>query len=417
MIKKNVPIYFFLIFSLSCSFIYSGCQIMPPAPNEAKWTVMVYLAADNNLEPMGIQDFNEMEMVGSTEDVNIVLQIDRIPYNILNQYKPGYGIYDDDSNSNWTSTRRYYVTQDMNPEIINSTLKMELGEKNMGDPETLKDFAQWAIQNYPAQHYMLVLWNHGGGFRSFETTRDICEDYTNDDIITMPQLEEALAFIYNQLGREIDIVGMDACFMAMVEVAYQVKDYTQIMVASEASIPGDGWQYDCLLQNLVTYPDQNAEQFAADIVNCYYDQYSGSWNNVTLSAIDLIKIENLVEKISILAQAIMGDSYSIKSSYRNARDTSQYYTGLGFEYIDLKDYVNKLSDFTSNSKVLSAANQVNQMLESENIVIENIYYGNYVNSSHGLSIYFPYYSYDSYYDYTNFSQDTLWDEMLEYLGY
>jgi len=416
MIKKHTPVYFFLIISLSCLFIFFGCQIMPPIPKEAKWTVMVYLAAGNDLETVGIQDINEMEMIGSTKDVNIVVQMDRIPFSALN--KLGWGYLDDYSNNNWTGTRRYYVTQDMNPEIINSKLIMDMGEKNMGDPETLKNFAQWAIQNYPAERYMLVLWNHGGGFRSVEEARDICWDYNFGlDRITMPQLEEALSFIYTQLGKKIDIVGMDACFMAMVEVAYQVKDYTQIMVASEASIPGDGWQYDCLLQNLVIYPDQNAEQFATDTVNCYYDQYSGSGKNVTLSAINLTKIENLAEKISILAQAIMSDSYSIKSNYRNARDTSQSYTGLGFDYIDLKDYVNKLSDFTSNSKVLSAANQVNQMLESGNIIIENTYYGNYVNNSHGLSIYFPYYSYDSYYNYTNFSQDTLWDEMLDYLGY
>lgn len=403
-----------MIITISLSGILSGCQMVPPVPDEAKWTVMVYLAADNNLESVAIQDFNEMEMVGSTKEVNIVVQIDRVPFDVLNQ--AGQGFRDDDSNSNWTGTRRYYISQDMNPQIINSTLIKDLGEQNMGDPETLKDFAQWAIQKYPAQHYLLVIWNHGGGFRSLETDRDICEDYTDEDMITMPQLEEILAFIQSQLGKKIDMIGMDACYMAMVEVAYHIKDYTDILIASEASIPPDGWQYDCILQILALNPNQTSRKFAAEIVNCYSDQYSGSGRNVTLSAIDLTLIEDLAEKISKLAYAIMNDSYTTKNIYREARDTSQNYTGLGFEYIDLKDYVDLLPDYTSNAQVLSAAIQINQMLESGNIIINKTYNGNDVKNSHGLSIYYPYYSYDSYYDYTNFARDKLWDEMLIHLG-
>lgn len=124
----------------------------------------------------------------------------------------------------------------------------------------------------------------------------------------MPQLEDALSFISGQLGKEIDIIGMDACHMGMIEVAYQVKDYAQIMVASEASVPGDGWQYDCVLQTLVTSPSQTSKQFATEIVDCYYNQYSGTGSNVTLSAIDLSQIDNLADQISGLAQAVINDS-------------------------------------------------------------------------------------------------------------
>jgi len=360
-LKSIFFIYILLSITLILSLIFSGCQIIPPAPNEAKWTVMVYLAAGNDLETVGIQDINEMEMVGSTKDVNIVVQMDRIPFSALD--KLGLGIYDDDSNNNWTGTRRYYINQDMNQNIINSTLKMDLGEKNMGDPETLKDFAQWSIQNYPAQRYMLVLWNHGGGFRSPEISRDICWDYNFGlDRITMPQLEDALSFISGQLGKEINIIGMDACHMGMIEVAYQVKDYAQIMVASEASVPGDGWQYDAVMGSLVTNPNQNSNQFASEIVDCFYNQYSGTGSNVTLSAVDLSQMDNLADQISGLAQAVINDSSVPKNNYRNARNSSQYYTGVGFEYIDLKHFVNQLPSYTSNSSVLNYADQINQSM-------------------------------------------------------
>lgn len=417
--KKSIyNTYTFIITLLILSLIFSGCQIIPPMPNEeTKWTIMVYMAAGNELESVGIQDINEMEMIGSNKDVNIVVQMDRISFDVLDNY--GYGHLDDTSNNNWTGTRRYYITQDSNPEIIKSRLIMDLGEKNMGDPETLKDFTQWAIQNYPAQRYMLILWNHGGGFRSLEESRDICWDYNFglNSRITMPQLEDALSFTSGQLGGKINILGMDACYMGMLEVAYQVKDYAQILIASEASVPGDGWQYDEILQELVINPNQLSRDFAAEIVDIYYKQYSVAGSNVTLSAVDLSKIDDLAAQVSGLAQSIKNDLTVPKKNYHDARNNSQYYTGVGFEYIDLKDFVIQLPDYTTNSSVLNYANQINQLMEVGNIIINNIYSGNSVTGSNGLTIYFPYYSYDINYNNSNFAQEELWDEMLLHLGY
>ena len=135
--KPCCPIYssvFLLMLLLTITFLFSGCQILPPIPKEAKWTVLVYMAAGNDLETVGLQDINEMEMVGSTKDVNIVAQVDRIPFSALDNL--GLGHFDDSSNNNWTGTRRYYITRDTNPEIIRSRLVQDLGEKNMGDPAT-----------------------------------------------------------------------------------------------------------------------------------------------------------------------------------------------------------------------------------------------------------------------------------------
>ena len=406
-------IFHFILFMIT-AFMLAGC-VIPPTPNQAKWTVMVYLDADNNLESFGIQDINEMEMVGSSNEVNIVVQADRIPFDVLDSI--GQGLYDDDSNNDWTGTRRYFITQDMDPDIIHSSIKGNLGEKNMGDPETLKNFAQWAMQNYPAERYMLVIWNHVGGFRSIDLARDIAWDLTSmNDRITMSELEEALNFIKGQAGQNIDIVGMDACLMSMVEVAYQIKDSAQIFVSSEASVPPEGWQYDCVLQELVSNPGQSSQSFASAIVSCYYDQYFASGNSVTQSAIDLTTMDALASQISSLAQAIINDTSTARAAYRDAGNASQFYTGSGIDYVDLKDFVTKLPVYTANSTVTALASQINQSLELGNSIISWTYCGDNVDQSRGISIYFPYFSYDQYYNYNNFAQDTMWDEMLIYLG-
>ncbi len=388
----------------------TGCFLFPPIYKPAEWTVMVYLDSDNNLESAGINDINEMEIVGSTSEVNIVVQVDRIPYSVLAANNEGY--LDDISNSNWTTTRRYYITQDFDPIQINSQLISDLGELNMGDPQTLVDFANWATTNYPAKKYLLVIWNHGGGFRSTNLTKDIAwDDTSGGDKITMPELEYALSMISTQIGKKIDIIGMDACLMAMTEVAYQIKDYADILVASEENEPGDGWPYDTILGELVGNPLISSEQLAVDIVDKYIFSYP--YGNVTQSAIDLSYMSTLAGQLSNLALAIMSDSLTPKSKYILASVSSQYYGD--WDFIDLYDFCKKVLIYSNSTDVKNIALSIQQTLNYA--VIKSGYVGGSVSGSKGLSIYFPYIAYHYYYNYTNFSQDTFWDEMLSYLGY
>ena len=394
---KYAIIFILLILSISLT----GCFINLPVPNIPEWTVMIYLDADNNLESAGINDINEMEMVGSTTDVKIVVQVDRIP---------GYDI----SNSDWINTRRYYITQDSDPMQINSQFN-DLLELNMGDPQTLIDFASWAVTEYPAKKYLLVIWNHGGGFRSpTYTTKDIAwDDTSGGDKITMPELEDALSAISAQIGKKIDIVGMDACLMAMTEVAYQIKDCADILVASEENEPGDGWPYDTILGQLVVNPTTSPEQLATDIVDKYV--YSYTSYNVTQSAIDLSYMDDLANQLSNLALAIMSDSLTLKSKYILASVNSQYYGDPDF--IDLHDFCDKLLAYSNSLEVKNIALNIQQTLLNF-AVINSDYNGWNVSGSEGLSIYFPRYCGYNYVKYsaTNFAQHTFWDDMLLSLG-
>ncbi|MHA1294355.1 MAG: clostripain-related cysteine peptidase, partial [Promethearchaeota archaeon] len=108
-----------------------------------KWTFMVYVDADCNLEDAGIDDVNEMETVGSDSNINILVQMDRIP---------GY----DSSNGDWTGAKRYYITKDYSGSTISSSVIQNLGEVNMGSPSTLSSFIQWGKSNYPADYYGLI---------------------------------------------------------------------------------------------------------------------------------------------------------------------------------------------------------------------------------------------------------------------
>jgi hypothetical protein len=342
-----------------------------------------------------------------------VVQVDRIPHSVLAANNEGY--LDDISNSNWTTTRRYYINQDFDSVQINSQLISDLGELNMGDPQTLVDFANWAVANYPAKKYLLVIWNHGGGFRSTTLSKDIAwDDTSGGDKITMSELEYALSAISIQMGKNVDIVGMDACLMAMTEVAYQIKDYADILVASEENEPNDGWPYDTILGQLVSYPTMTPNQLATNIVDSYVFSYAAS-DNVTQSAINLSYLDTLASQLSAMALAIMSDTLTPSVNYINASNSSQYYGDPDF--IDLYDFCNKIFYYSNNLEVKTIVLIVQQTLLNFT-VINSGYNGWSVSGSKGLSIYFPwYYAYNSNkYNSTNFAQDTQWDEMLLYLG-
>ncbi|MCK5358160.1 MAG: hypothetical protein KAJ48_07170, partial [Elusimicrobiales bacterium] len=121
-----------------------------PQP-EQEWTIMIYVNAKNDLEKFGLNDINEMEIIGSSDKVNIVVELGR-----MNGF--------DSSDDNWTGTRRYLIKKDNNNKAITSPVIAELGKVDMGDWKHLVDFGAWAKTNYPAKKYMLIVWNHGTGW-------------------------------------------------------------------------------------------------------------------------------------------------------------------------------------------------------------------------------------------------------------
>jgi hypothetical protein len=374
-----------------------------------KWTFMVYACADNNLEPAAIDDMNEMETVGSTADVNVVIQVDRIP---------GY----DATNGNWTTTRRYYITKDSDPSLLNSTLIADLGEKNMGDPAVLRDFVEWGMSTYPAEHYFLVVWDHGSGWEkralavnylgdisasdsSDEETNELlpgiistgesaefpgspfrigdfkatCADETNNDILFNDEAQSALSSI-----PRLDIIGFDACLMGMVEVAYEFRDRASYLVASEESEPGDGWPYDLVLSDLVAQPTMSPATLCSVAVVEYGNSQSGGFSlDETMSAVDLIGLGGMIEPLDTLCSVIITSGvYSEVTSKLNKAESF----GDKQPYYDLYDIADIAADKLTGADIKAAAESLK--LAIDNVVLANWHEGGHPHAN-GLAIYFP----------------------------
>lgn len=375
---------------------------------------MVYKDGDNNLESYAIEDFLEMAQVGSDNNVNIVVQFDRI-----NGYATDY--------DNWTSTKRFLITAGMTPTSANAV--MDIGEQNMGDPTVLKDFIQWSVTNYPAEKYALVIWNHGGGWRAADQNRKTLravawDDTSSSDCLYMSEVRQAIA----ATGTHINLIGFDACLMGMLEVGYALRGLCDVMTGSEEVEPADGWPYHTILSELADNPQMTATELGATVVS-KYGAYFGVDSECTQSAINISVLSDLITKVDTFADSMnwaTGDSQWTKVTVARNNCSSYYYGWTNF--IDLYRFCDQVKQSVTDTTVQTNADAVKTAIN--NTVIAN-YAGTYLNDdagygSHGIAIYFPQTSsdYTSDGDYPGYEEsntsypvdyvnDHTWDNFLQ----
>jgi hypothetical protein len=417
-----------------------------PKTTEKQWTAMVYLAGDNNLDSAGVIDLKEMKKVGSTDQMSVIAQFDR-------QGKD-------------TTTNRYYIRRGgtLAKDVVGS-----LGETNTGDPRVLEDFIQWGVKNYPAQHYLLVVWNHGNGWddenvyrmarsmlklnirrrgevvlpaqgapqdsvsirriraiggRKFRralfctsiakavTTRGIAYDDNAQDFLDNIEMKRIVSSAKKMLKHKVDILGMDACMMSMAEVAYQLRDSVSLTVGSEEVEPGDGWPYDRILAKLSKKPTMGPNELATIIVSEYLASYPAN-ANVTQSACDLAKFDVLANRVDQLAKVLnshLSDSAARATIVECRLQTQAYDTP---DYIDLYDFCDLLEGKSGLADIQTACGSVKNAIQRDGVIIRSGYKGQKVEHSNGLSIYFPQKSLSSLYATLDFTKKTAWGRFLE----
>lgn len=333
----------------------------PPAdPTPKKWTVMVWGAADNNLLPFEIHNIKDIETVGSTSDVNVVTQFD-------------FG--------DPTGASRILLQKGSAPEgEIASPAVEQLGNVDMADPQTMSDFIQWSMTNYPAEHYMFIVNDHGDGWRG------CIEDDSAGTFMTLPQLHAGLQNAQDATGTKIDVLGFDACLMAMGEVGYELKDNASFIVGSQQTEGAAGWRYSTILTTqLLTglneairkrLPVEPKDVAAAAVTSAQTTQD----DLPTMSAFDLSKAEDLKSAMDVFAAEFTKDG-----SFDTSRMSDIYYNTQGFyDYSDLASFCQNVKDEPSSSDALKAA--ADGVLSAvSSMVIAEEHSSDYPNA-HGVSI-------------------------------
>ncbi len=265
--------------------------------------------------------------------------------------------------------------------------------QNMGKQETLSDFLQFCVSEYPADHQMLLFWNHGGGAFGF-----CYDEQFGADALTLAELSGALSSVFgeNPTTPPFELVGFDACLMASVEVSESLRGYTRYLAASEEMEVGDGWPYAKWLGALSEHPEMNGAQLGKVITDSFVETCANTavnfrWLNqdsvATFSVVDVDRAHSVFEAYADLAAVALQEAAdtpypfaafgrAAAQSIRFAGDTYKYYNT-----VDLGVFMeNLLADYPAEAaKVLEA-------LDEAVLYHRETSYG---QGAKGLSVYFP----------------------------
>lgn len=369
------------------------------------WTFLVFLNGDNNLDPYGAENIRAMEQVGSNDHVNIVVQ--------------------------WASesagkTVRLLVKKSTNPNVVTSPILQDMGQVDMGDYHSLQDFIQWGVQNFPADHYFVNVWNHGSGWHSRNVKRNktshLFGDISWDDItghsITTEQLGQVMKYAARLIGHKVDLYASDACLMAMAEVANEMSKSVNVFAGSQETEPGAGWSYQDLLSRWLEIPNATPAQVAKILAETYVKSYEGGVNgysDVTFSAFDLSKLAAFDQAMNDFSSNIKSLNSSTRNKLIRTVNSTQHFAFP--DYVDLLDFTKKLTK--ANIPGIKSDVISNLQNATQDLIIANETTSGYVNAT-GLSIWLPtdesYAWYIDRYKALSFNADTHWGDALDFLN-
>lgn len=412
-------------------------QPEPTSMDAAKqtWLVMLYEDADDAvLEYDLFIDVNEAEKVGSTDRVKIVVQLDR--------YNAAF-----DGDGDWTTAKRFYLTQDDDMDQIKSEEVADLGEVDMADPNTLVDFVSWAASTYPADKYVLIISDHGGGWTGIAWDPDPPNPESElSDGMEINELDEALQKIQATTGvQKFELIGLDACLMGQLEVFAALAPYARYAVASEEVVPALGFAYSGFLGALEMNPAMSGADLAKAVVSTYIEQdqrvmdeklRGRDWEGevttqeasdyeiaeTTISAVDLttftelnIALGNLVTAMAKIDQGVVAAARTYTHPFYNI------FTDLyPPSFIDLLHFAQMMQAKSDSAEVKQAADGLIAAVKQV-IVAEK--HGPGIPAANGIAIYFPNSGlygtddggYDAYIANANrFAKDGIWDDFLSF---
>ncbi|MCX5789899.1 MAG: clostripain-related cysteine peptidase [Elusimicrobia bacterium] len=376
---------------------------VPSAPSSPKkWTVMLYMNGKNNVEPFALRDMNRLETAGSSGEVNVVVELGR-------SGQAG------DGDATWKGVRRYLVAKDADTSKISSPVVMEVPKADMGDWREAAGFVRWAKTNYPAQRTLLIIWDHGwgwidpkketksGGF----STASISHDFDTGNYIRTEDLPNVF-----KGGGKVNVYASMACFMQMAEVAWEVKDYADVIVGSEEMIQAPSFNFEDFLAALERDPGAGAEQAGVFLVDTFKDMYSRpdiaaglaqSKYGVQLSAIRSRELPGLVQRLDQWAAVVkaVDDRKAVLAAKQGVLrmevgdETTDPMKRISF-YGDLSNFVELLDKSVTDraSEAIKSRGAAVTAFIADRLVIRNVFVGkdrtgkDYSNA-HGLSIEIP----------------------------
>ena len=352
-----------------------GTRQRPADATSKTWTVMLYFNGANSLQRYILDNMIEISALGGSDDnVNFVVMF------------KGRVV-----SANTAVRGRIVAASGAGVAALEHAPgeDIHMDQQDMGDPLVLQGFINWARTNYPANHYALILNAHGGGWKGWGPDETVPGTRDNGDFLYMGELSTALA------GQHFDLIGFDACLMAGIEVADQVRDYTDYFLASEQVIGGRGYPYNSFSVALKSNPGMSGLDLGSRIVQLYGARFQDS-SNWTLSLTDEKQLSSLVSQVdgwSELLRVGSGlfqirdnplDNVQVRIKFERA--ASQVFSDNTF--VDLYDVAQHVqSDALIPDCVKTPIPAILNLINGKVVVAQE--HSSDLGNAHGLHIYFP----------------------------
>lgn len=346
-----------------------------PTISEPTITVLVYLEG-TDLEanadfPAAKNNITEMLAAASSPNVNIVLTT-----GAADKAVPG------DDVDNWRRVRRYLVR---NHKLV--LLDDTLGALDMGNPQVLTDFITWGQDTYPADKYVLVFWDHGGGAQGGfgGNAEPTAASYAST--LTVQQLKDAVEkAVGNRPERRFELVGFDACLMATIEVADAFMGTARYLAASQELEPGSGWDWTGFVNHIVANPGTDGASLGGAIADSYQAKMdkTDSGDLITFSVINLAKVPRINDALAAFSRVYNGmlagsSGLAAWSNLASARSRATDFAGEG---VDLSGMFNSQWTASDGPEGLELENAI------KDAVVKTVQ-GPYTKAVSGLNVMFP----------------------------
>ena len=312
---------------------------LPAQADGTTTTVMMYMCG-TDLQSDCVMDMYEMCEASFSDDINIIVQA-------------GGASQWDDGDLTPNTINRFRIKDGGFYDLE------DIGWSSMGDQQTLYDYISWAYESFPADRYVLILWDHGGG-----SATGVCFDETaNDDYLSIHEINDALYEYaeYNPNFR-LDIIGFDACLMATYEAAAHMRYYADYMVASEELEPGNGWYYSGWLEALSGNPGMDNQALGVAMADAYMEDCLNTDPNqyLSMSVIYLPAMEGVVNAMesysAYLAQALDAGELSTFSRARSRMYSFGEYYDASSDMVDMMALIDSTRQFApQTADVLESA--------------------------------------------------------------
>jgi len=314
-----------------------------------EWTVMVYLAGDNNLAVAGVQDIDEMEAAGADDRVAVAVQAEFSPSHLQ---RAGCNSPACINRPNW-DTFRFAVGATGNSRRGPDGPTVDIGNRDMTRAAELRDFVQWAKATYPARRYALVLWNHGGGYTG------LIEDVTTagSRLMSLDDVRTALT----EAGG-VDLLDFDMCLMAGYETLAKLAGVAGVVKFSEEAVPGAGNPYREMLRALRANPAAPPAAVGTMFADQFHQSYRDDQASTTVSVYDMAGFPAFEQALNAFATDLRASLTRLTAAVGAAASASQRF---GFPFLaDLGDFVDSLDARSGDPTVRARATQLRTAAKS-----------------------------------------------------